>query len=637
MPSILQPHPPPAPSSSSSKTNAKVTTYTSESRRSMLPLSPSTTSTLQADSPERLRIALTSGSSSLHAHAHAHVNGHAGRNSSSFQDEHENDVEGKEDELEQVDGRLHHGDDEEEEDEDERNVPSESEEDGDDSEGDMDIEEDSDGDSEMGDRDERIVVHVEARLRPDSTGLLRSLEPSLMSFVQTIERPITLGARLLGWDEIAVLNSNVERVWVGEGPQGVSSVRPADAKIQLHIYRANESDDLEEFSADFDDDDEEKVTAASMRVLPSLELDGIWDTLVYADDLKTRLLNYIYSTIHFSELQIDSDIVAWNRVVLLHGPPGTGKTSLCRALAQKISVRLDKSYSQGKLIEINSHSLFSKWFSESGKLVQRLFETVTKEVDDESQFVVVMIDEVESLTAARAGAMRGNEPSDSLRVVNALLTQLDKLRMRKNVLVMTTSNLAEAIDEAFISRVDMQEYVPLPPPQAVYHILSGCLDEMMSKELMKRVILLKWDAANYSAGSKERESERKERVGAALAVLAKRCYSLEISGRTLRRLPVLAYARFLLPRSGKHRPHRIERWLEAMNSYIDVEQENKRQEAARARLVANGVAIGSQDAGNGAGHGHGRGHARVASIDRSEVGTMVGTAIAGEKGPHHGH
>jgi SpoVK/Ycf46/Vps4 family AAA+-type ATPase len=68
------------------------------------------------------------------------------------------------------------------------------------------------------------------------------------------------------------------------------------------------------------------------------------------------------------------------------------------------------------LVEINSHSLFSKWFSESGKLVQKLFARVTEMVEDESGFVVVLIDEVESLTAARAGAMSGTEPSDALRV-----------------------------------------------------------------------------------------------------------------------------------------------------------------------------------------------------------------------------
>lgn len=68
------------------------------------------------------------------------------------------------------------------------------------------------------------------------------------------------------------------------------------------------------------------------------------------------------------------------------------------------------------LIEINSHSLFSKWFSESGKLVQKLFDRVHDYAQDAESFVTVMIDEVESLTAARAGAMNGSEPGDALRV-----------------------------------------------------------------------------------------------------------------------------------------------------------------------------------------------------------------------------
>jgi hypothetical protein len=91
-------------------------------------------------------------------------------------------------------------------------------------------------------------------------------------------------------------------------------------------------------------------------------------------------------------------------------------------------------YTHSRLLEINSHSLFSKWFSESGKLVQRLFTSITELVEEEDSFVVVLIgtsifrqymrrnglnniiDEVESLTAARAGAMAGTEPSDGLRV-----------------------------------------------------------------------------------------------------------------------------------------------------------------------------------------------------------------------------
>ncbi|KAF9572109.1 Pachytene checkpoint protein 2 [Mortierella alpina] len=99
----------------------------------------------------------------------------------------------------------------------------------------------------------------------------------------------------------------------------------------------------------------------------------------------------------------------------------------------------------GKLLEINSHSLFSKWFSESGKMVQKMFDQIWSMVEDEDAFVCVLIDEVESLAAARKAALSGNEPSDSLRVVNALLTQIDRLKQRKNVLILTTSNITEAI------------------------------------------------------------------------------------------------------------------------------------------------------------------------------------------------
>lgn len=43
--------------------------------------------------------------------------------------------------------------------------------------------------------------------------------------------------------------------------------------------------------------------------------------------------------------------------------------------------------------------------------------------------------QVESLTMSRQSSMRGNEPSDAMRVVNALLTQLDQIKQLPNVLV----------------------------------------------------------------------------------------------------------------------------------------------------------------------------------------------------------
>lgn len=66
----------------------------------------------------------------------------------------------------------------------------------------------------------------------------------------------------------------------------------------------------------------------------------------------------------FSQQNVNTNIICWNRVVLLYGPPGTGKTSLCKGLAQKLSIRLKKNYEIAEFIEINSHSLFSKYYSE---------------------------------------------------------------------------------------------------------------------------------------------------------------------------------------------------------------------------------------------------------------------------------
>jgi len=89
--------------------------------------------------------------------------------------------------------------------------------------------------------------------------------------------------------------------------------------------------------------------------------------------------------------------------------------------------------------------------------------------------------------------------------VNALLTQLDKLRHKKNVLVVSTSNLAKAIglftprrasvsmlthcsDSAFVDRADIVQYIDLPPPEAIYVILRSCLVELIAKGVVAPVV-----------------------------------------------------------------------------------------------------------------------------------------------------
>lgn len=52
-------------------------------------------------------------------------------------------------------------------------------------------------------------------------------------------------------------------------------------------------------------DPSEEYTAGTISELPSKEIDGLWDSLFYEGDVKTRLLNYIQATIGFSDADVD--------------------------------------------------------------------------------------------------------------------------------------------------------------------------------------------------------------------------------------------------------------------------------------------------------------------------------------------
>ena len=175
----------------------------------------------------------------------------------------------------------------------------------------------------------------------------------------------------------------------------------------IHVFRLHSS--LPESSSSDPSDDTPTHTLLS---LPSRSLDGLWESLCYSTSAKTDLIDYAVAVANLSHLGVDSNICSVNRTVLLYGPPGTGKTSLAKALAHKLAIRTASVYRDATLLEVNSHSLFSRWFSESGKKIHALFEHVQELCEDSESLVVVLVDEVESLTAARGVA--SGEPSDGV-------------------------------------------------------------------------------------------------------------------------------------------------------------------------------------------------------------------------------
>ncbi|GMS82226.1 hypothetical protein PENTCL1PPCAC_4401 [Pristionchus entomophagus] len=286
---------------------------------------------------------------------------------------------------------------------------------------------------------------------------------------------------------------------------------------QCHLYTLNDDGPL--IQSVSVDDNSEGTAGSCVWQLPCTEFESIWENLIFDDNIKNELLSYLISLIDLSERGVDSSIISVNRLMLLLGAPGTGKTSICKGLAQLSSIILNDKFSKCAMIEVNSHSLFSKWFSESGKLVARLFEQAEEMASDDSTLLFLLIDEAESLCTRRSSC--GNDPTDSIRAVNALLTQLDKLRRRSNVFVLCTSNLGDSLDGALIDRSDVSRVVPLPGERALTAIYRSCIQQLIAIGVISPT-----------------SDEVMESVCSTLS-----SSSLSLSARSIRQIPAVAYAK----------------------------------------------------------------------------------------------
>ena len=390
---------------------------------------------------------------------------------------------------------------------------------------------------------EQPSVSVDVLLKSDTTNYdnidmaIKALAIQMLTAVSPgKEIPFSHVKELRSGVHSIVISDTLEReVPIGE----VESVTVNVARINIDppFSEGTDSGNL------FEENGEAESSACEITQLPHANFVGLWESLHYDDILvsstspnivpdsnwcgptKSSLISYSKTALLFSDCGINHNLVTWNRVILFHGPPGTGKTSLCQALAQKMSVMLVNRYPSSRLVEINTHSLFSKWFSESGKMVMKLFSRVREMAEDTNSLIFVLIDEVESLAAARQASLSSSEPSDSIRVVNALLTQLDSLKNYPNIITLCTSNITEAIDLAFVDRADLKLYIGNPSSRARKSILTSALNEMLSKSILSGFPL--------SGGEFQ---------------LQHICDLLEgSSGRFLRKLPFLAFTKSGVP------------------------------------------------------------------------------------------
>jgi transitional endoplasmic reticulum ATPase len=178
------------------------------------------------------------------------------------------------------------------------------------------------------------------------------------------------------------------------------------------------------------------------------DLGGMADTINALREMVELPLRYPEL---FTRLGVDPP-----RGVLLHGPPGTGKTRLARAVANE---------SDAAFFLINGPEIMGSAYGESEKKLREIFEAATKAAPS-----ILFIDEIDSI-APKRDQVHGEAEK---RLVAQLLTLMDGLEARTNLVVIAATNRPDAIDEALRrpGRFDREIIIGVPDESGRREVLG---------------------------------------------------------------------------------------------------------------------------------------------------------------------
>jgi transitional endoplasmic reticulum ATPase len=196
-----------------------------------------------------------------------------------------------------------------------------------------------------------------------------------------------------------------------------------------------------------------EVMPSAMREVYLESPDVPWTAIGGLEEVKRELQEAVEWPLRYPDLyrKLGHSIP---KGILLHGPSGTGKTLLAKAVATE---------SEANFIAVKGPELMSKWVGESEKGIREMFRRAKQAAP-----CVIFFDEIDSIAPIRAGAggMEGGEGTGgtNTRIMSQLLTELDGIEQLHGVVVLAATNRVDMIDPALLrpGRFDKIVFVAKP-------------------------------------------------------------------------------------------------------------------------------------------------------------------------------
>ncbi|HEX8051157.1 MAG TPA: AAA family ATPase [Solirubrobacterales bacterium] len=198
--------------------------------------------------------------------------------------------------------------------------------------------------------------------------------------------------------------------------------------------------------------------SGNFSVEPPSELDD-FDDVGGMDSLKEEVRDTVGLVLEHPD-DAERYGIEWNGI-LLHGPPGVGKTFFARAIAGEYELNL---------MHVSTGDLIGGIQGQSAQNIDKAFQTAAQNLP-----CLLFFDEFDSIAQRR-----DNSPDqESRRTVNQLLTSLEAYRDERRLLVMAATNDVSHLDPAVIrpGRFDRQIRIDLPDAKAREAIFKAELDD----------------------------------------------------------------------------------------------------------------------------------------------------------------